>query len=510
MRGETWSTSPSRSGASTWRMIWPLLRDLGGAVELVKVKGHTTADDVAAGNIAMKDHVGNTLADRAARAGSKAAEHSSPTLALRRELTRAIRWYQWVAAYAADWRQDTTPFDHEAADRAVERGRAGRARRGDILRHVRWQLSDRQVCRRCGRHATTAQALQSLRNSRCPGSVAGRVLQRSGADLDALARNFSIGYSAMREMGAHPVDDDEGDDARLPGAADHDDGVGDAASISSADAFQMDFDDGDHSRPGRGDGDALPSPCRLVLDDPPSEEDVFGHGGALDQGPAIAVVEQSAVQSQHQQHQQQQQQQRHQQRQRKHFLEDTGPEKRARVSGLASEQGLMPGSSGALAASTSSGALAVAAAVTTKRPPQLDDGDPGAKRVRAMPAAAAASSSEHATPPVGRFRIRGKTKPTSPQIAPEAVAAEAEEAAAGEVRPEGSLRRREDWGHGHQLMFSDRGRIVWCRLCGRYAARRVGVGLAQPCNGLAAGAHATHLHRLRQGRHPLTGVSFAE
>ncbi len=70
--GETWSTAPRRSGASIWRQIWPLIRELGEEVQILKVKRHTDIDDVSAGRITLREHIGNSQADRAARAGNRA------------------------------------------------------------------------------------------------------------------------------------------------------------------------------------------------------------------------------------------------------------------------------------------------------------------------------------------------------------------------------------------------------------------------------------------------------
>ncbi len=56
---------------------------------------------------------------------------------------------------------------------------------------------------------------------------------------------------------------------------------------------------------------------------------------------------------------------------------------------------------------------------------------------------------------------------------------------------------------GHSLFIT--GSVVWCGVCGRYAARRLGAALKRRCPGRADGAAATQLARLRAGRHPLTG-----
>ncbi len=59
---------------------------------------------------------------------------------------------------------------------------------------------------------------------------------------------------------------------------------------------------------------------------------------------------------------------------------------------------------------------------------------------------------------------------------------------------------------GHSLLIT--GSVVWCGLCGRYAARRLGAALKRQCPGRAEGAASTQLARLRAGRHPLTGKAL--
>ncbi len=59
------------------------------------------------------------------------------------------------------------------------------------------------------------------------------------------------------------------------------------------------------------------------------------------------------------------------------------------------------------------------------------------------------------------------------------------------------------YGRGHRLSVT--AGVVWCRTCGRHAAAAVRA-LAKPCAGAASGAYFTRLKRLRDGRHPLTGL----
>ena len=46
--------------------------------------------------------------------------------------------------------------------------------------------------------------------------------------------------------------------------------------------------------------------------------------------------------------------------------------------------------------------------------------------------------------------------------------------------------------------------IVWCGACGRFADKRLGIGLQRPCREIADGAYKSRLRRLTQGLHPIS------
>ena len=50
------------------------------------------------------------------------------------------------------------------------------------------------------------------------------------------------------------------------------------------------------------------------------------------------------------------------------------------------------------------------------------------------------------------------------------------------------------------------GNIVWCDVCGRHAAIRLGIGLIKPCRGEATGGYPTRIARLKRGQHPVSGI----
>ena len=48
--------------------------------------------------------------------------------------------------------------------------------------------------------------------------------------------------------------------------------------------------------------------------------------------------------------------------------------------------------------------------------------------------------------------------------------------------------------------------VVWCEHCGRHAATRLGSGLLNTCRGTATGAYPARIARLKEGRHPVSGM----
>jgi hypothetical protein len=63
-----------------------------GEVEVVKVKAHTTEEDVDEGVVTERDRYGNMHADAEAKRGARLAESLSPVGSARTELLKALRW----------------------------------------------------------------------------------------------------------------------------------------------------------------------------------------------------------------------------------------------------------------------------------------------------------------------------------------------------------------------------------------------------------------------------------
>ncbi len=628
--GEQWSTSPRRSGADIWRKIWPLVREFGSEnVEVLKVKAHLAADDVRSGKISRRMFIGNWHADRAARAGSRAAERSSPTNAYRAEATRAIRWYKWIAAYAAAWATDTTPMRPEdARGRVGGDGPVGRRRRDDVMRHLRWAYaSGKEVCRRCGRMATSAEGKRTLRNSPCLGSVVGRALSRAENDPSILEHKYLFSYGSLRDQGARPVDPDEdwhpppvegalGDGPEQNGSSDDEsprsDGETPSAHGAAPAAYEFEVEQppvGASSAAAgatataaastRSGGEKPTGPCaasaayELEVEQPPVGASSAAAGAAATAAAEVTTPASSndgATQRLQRQHASVQAADggstpgaassalgvavphaRHEHGSQSKRLRTASPRSRSpSQAGASLDPALLydvldydvfghgggfdqdaadPGVQPAASAGGGAGPLPGAArqsGIASKRLAEDALGDVtagggdhsasastavgGARRVRLRTKTSAATSGLSATAATtstsggggaeGMAVAEGTPRGGRKRDAPAAVAplvhgsgAEAEPGAAADRRVRPRTQDRDlgrvqgDWGHGHRLVFH--ANVVWCQQCGRFAAERVGVGLARPCRGAATGFYATRLSRLRDGRHPMTGAPLS-
>ncbi len=165
------------------------MEDIGGGVEVRKVKAHTEEEEVAEGVISERDRFGNMHADAEAKRGARLAESLSPVGVARTELVKALRWTGWTRRFAATWNPDIGEADEGHREgHEVDSELRGRGRVAEGLRHLIWERGLAWKCRRCGREASTNQKRRDLQSSRCLGSAVGRLLRRTCGDEQALER----------------------------------------------------------------------------------------------------------------------------------------------------------------------------------------------------------------------------------------------------------------------------------------------------------------------------------
>ena len=205
--GEEWACDAGREGADLWRQVWHKLNDIGGGVEIRKVKAHTTEDDVLEGLIDLKHHKGNAAADALAVHARKVAEARAPTASFRETCVRTCQWYRWCRRVIAHWVDDTKAEDREEGGvghvRRSVQGILGR--KTAAVRHRLWMTGGGSVmCQRCGL-TRPLEALVQFRRQVCAGCPSGRLLARVHADAALMSQVMSFSDHDMTSRGAIPV-----------------------------------------------------------------------------------------------------------------------------------------------------------------------------------------------------------------------------------------------------------------------------------------------------------------
>jgi hypothetical protein len=112
-------------------------------------------------------------------------------------------------------------------------------------------------------------------------------------------------------------------------------------------------------------------------------------------------------------------------------------------------------------------------------------------------------------PPVSRRRLNRKTPPEGtgyPSLPSSSTTGPTARAA---VRDAASVRRgpavpMARSSTGHSLVIT--GQLIWCARCGCYAAQRLRSTLRRECPGAPRRGHEQRLARLREHRHPVSGI----
>ena len=92
-RGEEWCTRSGFVGAGKWTEILAIIRDMDGQeVHVKKVKAHTSWWDGVLRRNPHGVHVGNAMADSAAKEAQNVSEQMSPTKSFNEQLHWALGW----------------------------------------------------------------------------------------------------------------------------------------------------------------------------------------------------------------------------------------------------------------------------------------------------------------------------------------------------------------------------------------------------------------------------------
>ncbi len=526
----------------------------GGGVEVRKVKAHTDEEDVELGIISVRDRFGNFHADAEAKRGAKLAESLSPVGVARAELVKGLRWVGWARRFAAGWSADVEEEEERAGRAAAweKEGRPGRVAAG--LRHLVWERGLEWKCRRCGREANTEQRRAALRSSRCLGSAVGRLLAKTCADAEAVARCCVERKADMESRGWRPKGGAEGGECSTAGVqylfGEEEDELGDCSGREEEEAEGV---GGPWAAGGgggtwnweraRGRGGAAAAPAAAASAGGSGSATAGAAEAAAQRARPPAVVPLGGPPEGHSQppapHQEDAD------------LTDEGAQgvepsvadarrKRPRTDKQAS------------AGQSARGMTGMPARRGMKRGPDRDrpdqDGDDEPRRrAREGPhhhLHLHQRGEKRRLRQEGGRQVEGEGRHVGHAGVP-ALQGDDEDAPSGPSEPgvhaagglvqedgpqdEGKRRRQSvadgdrgtaraygrrytgvvsdpvdtDGTEGHALYIT--GPIIWCDKCGRYATRRVRKSLKEKCLGLATGAYPTRLARLRAGRHPMTG-----
>ena len=189
--GRGWCTNAKSYAADLWREVSDVYEDIGGGVEIRKVRAHTSWWDVLSGRITARDRAGNGLADLAAKEAMREAMRESPTHSFNAQLARAVLWGKRLLKYAKNWVEDATLAQEQAVRgmRAAAAHHDGGRQRGTMT-HEKWKIGPSIACRRCGREEAGGIEGKRLLHDACAGSAAGRALAHSSGNPNHLWKDY--------------------------------------------------------------------------------------------------------------------------------------------------------------------------------------------------------------------------------------------------------------------------------------------------------------------------------
>ncbi len=215
--GKDGCISSRARGADLWRRVWFLLDELGDEVRIVKVKAHTTWADVLLLRVRHIDHVGNDLADKAAKMAAQAAEAESPTSSFNGQLRKALVWLRWVLDYLTGWVDDVEPLPEQHQEELdAKQGELCRLANApkDGISHELWRVGSCLMCRRCEKSGEGEVEEKQLGASVCGGSAAGRAATIATGNINYRWWRFAVSVNALEQQGARKITT-----TRVPAAA---------------------------------------------------------------------------------------------------------------------------------------------------------------------------------------------------------------------------------------------------------------------------------------------------
>ncbi len=203
-KGAEATTGPRSKHAAHWRSFW-LAAD-GAGVEVVKVKGHITAEEVKDDPELEWRRTGNAWADKLAKKGARAHftdEHWSQAWRDDKKQSETAALCTWIGTALGEWPQEAR-VRRKPADRAAmkERLRARREAARRVGGHRLDWSRDGWKCRYCGTTARTASGVNRVMNRPCGGHTAARIPRQAGNGAAAHILWTAEADDSQRQVGA--------------------------------------------------------------------------------------------------------------------------------------------------------------------------------------------------------------------------------------------------------------------------------------------------------------------
>ena len=204
-KGKTYCTAAAREGADLWRRIWRIMDEIGDSVAVRWIPGHTTWINVLEGKITPHQHVGNDMADKAAKEARAWAEGLAPNKAYGTQVRKARAWYKWILDFVTAWPYKENS-NHEGGEEKEREGRRREERdTSSNIRHEIWRIEGELKCRRCARTFGKGDLPANCGYETCNGTAAGRALAALTGNVNYAWAEFALPAIEMIKKGARLV-----------------------------------------------------------------------------------------------------------------------------------------------------------------------------------------------------------------------------------------------------------------------------------------------------------------
>ena len=185
-----------------WRKIWRIMEEIGEDFKIDWLPGHSSWLHVLEGKLTPHQHVGNDMADKAAKEARAWAEGTAPNGAYAGQAKRARGWYRWALDFVTAW-----PF--EGGGTSKEEEETGQRTREHSVRHMSsnirheiWRIEGALRCRRCAREFGQGDLQAGHSYETCKGTAAGRALAALTGNINYMWADFALPAIRLIKQGA--------------------------------------------------------------------------------------------------------------------------------------------------------------------------------------------------------------------------------------------------------------------------------------------------------------------